>query len=181
MGYYIGKHLTSVNTKYKMTTASKQDSMKDAVTHELEGYTWQFDANRLAKVFLPKKRKFPLRPDQVDSLDAYDGNTISKKVLQDAVTSFGTLPTFSDSGSESDHYEPLCKLLNNCVEACHKALGDSKGDYYRGLKFVKWDKPTQDGCCDEHRLEPDLAGGIDLQERRNQGKWGIILAAAGFK
>ena len=140
--------------------------MKDAVGRELEGYTWQFDADRLAKVFLPKKRKFPLKPDQVDSLDAYVYDTIiTEKVLGDAVTSFGEPPPFPDSGAESDHHEPLCKLLNNCVKACHKALGDSKGEYYRGLKFVKWDKPTQDGYSGEHGLKPGLAGGIDLPER----------------
>ena len=74
-------------------------------------------------MFLPKKRRSPLMPGQVDSLDAYVYNTISKKVLQDAVTSFGKPPTFPKSDVESDHYEPLCKLLNNCVEACHKHYG----------------------------------------------------------
>ena len=104
--------------------------MKDAVGHELGGYTWQFETNRLAKAFLPKKRKVPLKPNQVDSLDDYVYDTVTEKVLLDAVTSFGKLPLFPDSGAKPDHYEPLCKLLNNCVEACHKALGDSKGEYY---------------------------------------------------
>ena len=152
---------------YPSSTGSKQDS-KNAVglERELKGYTWQFDTDRLAKVFLPKKRKFLLKPDQVDSLDAYVYDTIiTEKVLKDAVTSFGERPQFSDSGVESDHHEPLCKLLNNCVKACHKALGDSKGEYYRGLKFVKWDKPTQDGYSGEHCLKPGLAGGINLPER----------------
>jgi len=42
--------------------------MKSAVGTELVGYTWEFDsdANRLAKVFAPKKRKSPLRPDEVE-------------------------------------------------------------------------------------------------------------------
>ena len=81
--------------------------MKDAVGHELEGYTWQFDTDRLAKVFLPKERMAPLEPNQVDSLDAYVYDTITEKVLRDAVTSFGKLPPFSSSRAESDHYEPL--------------------------------------------------------------------------
>ena len=139
--------------------------MKDAVGRELEGHTWQFDANRLEKVFLPKKRKFPLKPNQVDSLDAYVYDTVTEIVLLDAVTSLGKLPPFPDSEAESDHYEPLCKLLNNCVEACHKALGDSKGEYYRNLNFVKWDNPTQDGSSDGSYIKPDLAGGINLPER----------------
>ena len=89
-------------------TGSKQDS-KNAVglERELQGCTWQFDTDRLAKVLLPKKRKFPLKPDQVDSLDAYVYDTITEKVLRDAVTSFGKLPPFSSSRAESDHYEPL--------------------------------------------------------------------------
>jgi hypothetical protein len=139
--------------------------MRNAVGLELDGYTWQFDTNRLAKVFLPKERKSLLKPYQVDSLDAYVDNAITKKILRKAVTSFGKPPKIPKSDAESDHYEPLCKILNKCVEACHKALGDSKGEYYRGLKFVKWDKPTQDGCSGEHRLKPDLAGGIDLPGR----------------
>ena len=129
------------------------------------GYTWQFDTNRLAKVLLPKIRKFPLKPDDIDSLDAYVANEISENVLQDAVTTFGTPPTFPNSRAEIDHYEPLCKLLNNCVEACHKALGDSKGEYYRDLKFVHWDTPTEDVCCGDHCVKPGLAGGIDLPGR----------------
>ena len=137
--------------------------MKTSVGHELDGYTWEFDAKRLAKVFLPKIRMFPLAPDQIDSLDAYIDNDISEEVLHDAVNAFGKLPTFPTEKGESDHYEPLCKVLNKCVQACHKALGDLKGGYYRDLNFIVWDKPTEDGCCAEHPLKPDLAGGIDLQ------------------
>ena len=144
---------------------SNQDSVKIAVGNELGGYTWQFDSNRLAKVFLPKIRKFPLGADQVDGLDAYIDNVISKEVFQYAVKAFGKSPTFPKSKGEFDHYDPLCKVLNECVEACHKALDDSKGEYYRGLKFVYWDKPTEDGCCGEHHLKPDLVGGIDLPKR----------------
>ena len=118
------------------------------VGFQLDGYTWQFDTNRLARVLSPKMRKFPLKPGQVDNLDAYIDNTIPNEVLQNAMTFFGMPPTFPNSKAESDHYEPLCKLLNNCVEACHKALRDSKGEYYRDLKFVKWDNP----CSNEHEL-----------------------------
>ena len=143
-------------------TSSNQDSMKTAVDHELDGYTWEFDAKRLAKVFLPKIRKFPLGPHHIDSLYDYIDNPISEEVLHNAVEAFGNPPTFPTTKGESDHYEPLCKVLNKCVEACHKALGDSKGEYYRGLKFICWDKPMEDGCCGEHHLKPDLAGGIDL-------------------
>ena len=137
--------------------------MKFAVGRELGGYTWQFDANRLAKVFLPKERKFPLTPDQVDSLDAYTDNTIPNEVLQDAKTFFGKPPTFPDSGAEFDHYQPLRKLLNKCIEACHKALGDSKGEYYRDLNFIIWDNPTRN--AGGPHLKPDLAGGINLPEK----------------
>ena len=132
---------------------------------QLDGYTWQFDTNRLARVLSPKMRKFPLEPDQVDNLDAYVDNAIPNEVLQNAITFFGTPPTFPNSEAESHHYEPLCRLLNNCVEACHKALGDSKGEYYRNLKFVKWDNLTQDGYSDGPYIKPNLAGGINLPER----------------
>ena len=35
------------------------DSMKTALGHELNGYAWEFDVKRLAKVFLLKIRKVP--------------------------------------------------------------------------------------------------------------------------
>jgi hypothetical protein len=151
---------------YPSPTGSNQDSMKIAVGLELQGHTWQFDTNRLAKVFLPKTRKSPLKPDQIDNIDAYVYKTISSTVLRNALTSFRKhTPLFPVSGPEPEHYDPLCKLLNRCVEVCHNALGNSKGEYYSGLKFVEWDNPTQDGCPGEHRLKPDLAGGIDLPGR----------------
>ena len=49
------------------------------VDFQLNGYTWKFDTNRLARVLSPKMRKFPLEPDQVDNLDAYITNTIDRK------------------------------------------------------------------------------------------------------
>ena len=118
------------------------------VNSQLDGYTWQFDMNRLARVLSLKMHKFPLKPDQVNNLDAYIDNTIPNKVLQNAMMFFGMPPTFPNSEAEPDHYEPLCKLLNNCVEACHKSLGDLKREYYHNLKFVKWDNLTQDGYFD---------------------------------
>jgi hypothetical protein len=50
--------------------------MENDVGFDLDGYTWQFDTNRLARVLSPKMRKFPLKPDQLDNLDAYIDNTI---------------------------------------------------------------------------------------------------------
>ena len=152
--------LMSSSDNYSSSTGSKDVGL------ELDGHTWQFDTNRLAKVLSPKTRKFSFKPDQVDSLDAYIDSTIPNKVRQDAITFFGSPPTFPESNSEPDHYEPLCKLLNKCVEACHKALGDLKGEYYRDLNFVEWDTTTQDGCFDGYPLKPDLAGGINLPERK---------------
>ena len=45
--------------------------------------------------------------------------------------------------------------------ACHKALGDSKGAYHHG--FDQWDIITQDRCS-------VFGGGINLTDRRNIGK-----------
>ena len=53
--------------------------------------------NRLARVLSLKMRKFPLKPDEVDSLDAYIDNTIPDEVLQNAITFFGMCLTFPDS------------------------------------------------------------------------------------
>ena len=81
--------------------------MKIALGHELNGYTWEFDVKRLAKMFLFKIRKFPLAPNQIDSLDAYIYKAISDEVLHDAVKAFENPPTFPTAKGESDHYEPL--------------------------------------------------------------------------
>ena len=64
----------------------------------------------------------------------------------------------------------LYKLLNKCVEAHRKALGDSMWEYYRDLNFVEWDNPTQDGRSGRHSLKPDLVGGINLPERKEPRK-----------
>jgi hypothetical protein len=153
----------SHSAKEFVSDNSSPTGSKQEVGFELDGHTWQFDTNRLAKVLSPKMRKFPFNPDQVDGLDAYIDNTIPNKIREDAITFFGTPPTFPKSNTELDHYEPLCKLLNYCVEACRKALGDLNGEYYRDLNFVVWDNPSQDGYSG-HPLKPDLAGGINLPE-----------------
>ena len=91
-------------------SGSQQESMDFDVDFQLDGYTWEFDTNRLARVLSPKMRKFPFKPGQVDNLDAYIDNTIPNEVLQNAITFFGTPPTFPNSKAEPDHYEPFCKL-----------------------------------------------------------------------
>ena len=96
-------------------TGSQQELMDFDVDSQLDGYTWQFDTNRLARVLSPKMCKFPLKPDQVNNLDTYIENTIPNEVLQNATMFFGTPPTFPNSEAEPDHYEPLCKLFKTTV------------------------------------------------------------------
>ena len=155
---------TIISDNHPSPSPSLQDAMKAAVGHELEGYTWQFDAKRLAKVLSPKRRKSTLGPNEVDSLDAYSVKEISDKVLRAAVKTL-EIPTFPETKKELEHYEPLGKLLNYCVKACHDALGNSKGEYYSGLNFVSWDRQTKDGCYGEHPLKPDVVGGIKLPDK----------------
>lgn len=125
-----------VSDHHPSPTGSKQDVMKNAVGLELDGYTPGSSTRRAwQKCCLQNRCKFPFKSDQVGTLDAYIDNTIPHNVRQDAITFFGMPPTFPKSNTELDHYEPLCRLLNKCVEACHKALGDSKGEYYRDLNL----------------------------------------------
>ena len=111
-----------------------------AIPGSLTSKVWQ-------KCFFLKFAKFPIAPNQIDSLDAYIYKAISDEVLHDAVKAFENPPTFPTAKGEYDHYEALYKVFNKCVEACHRALGNSKGGYYSGLKFIYWDKLTEDGCC----------------------------------
>jgi hypothetical protein len=49
-----------------------QDSLKAAVGKELDDYTWQFKAEKFAKMLSPKIRKTLLKAHEVDTLDDYE-------------------------------------------------------------------------------------------------------------
>jgi len=76
-------------------------------------------------------------------------------------------PCWPTVGSERPWYTPLAVFLNNCVDVCHGALdshGSTKRDHrwYNRLKFIVYDRPTEDGVDGASAVRPDLVGGLDL-------------------
>ena len=77
-------------------------------------------------------------------------------------------PVWPTSGEERGWYLHLETFLNNCIEACHQALRPSKSAtgtdsrFYDRLKFIVYDRTTEDGVDGAAPVKPDLAGGLDL-------------------
>jgi len=76
-------------------------------------------------------------------------------------------PTADD---ESLWYPPLAVFLNNCVDACHKALekhhksAERSSRFYGRLNFIGvYDRTTHDGVEGASPVKPDLVGGLDLE------------------
>ena len=78
-------------------------------------------------------------------------------------------PHWPTSGEERTWYPPLATFLNNCVDACHSALRGSTSAaakdprFYDRLKFIVYDKNTEDGVDGAAPVKPDLVGGLDLK------------------
>ena len=157
----------SASTKYNWSDENlsqppsnqSQDSLKAAVENELDDHTWEFKAEKFAKMLSPKIRKTPLKAHEVDTLDDYEIFAIDNVNTNDVST-----PSFPKSTSEREHYPPLRDFLNECVAVCQKSLGKEK-KYYDDLKFVVWDCEMKDGVAGAAALKPDIAGVKGLQDR----------------
>ena len=79
-------------------------------------------------------------------------------------------PSWPTAGTERDWYPPIALFLNNCIDACNGTLRGSESaavkDHHRSLhdrlKFIVYDKTTEDGVEDAAPVELDLVGGLDL-------------------
>ena len=79
-------------------------------------------------------------------------------------------PSWPAVGTERDWYPPIALFLNNCVDACNDALRgsesaaseDSRYSLYDRLKFIIYDKTTEDGVEGAAPVKLDLVGGLDL-------------------
>jgi len=79
------------------------------------------------------------------------------------------VPDWPTAGAEQAWYPSLATFLNNCVDACHDALGSNSAAargspprFYDRLKFIVYDKITVDGVDGAAQVKPDLVGGLDL-------------------
>jgi hypothetical protein len=121
------------------------------VSKDIHGHTWEFDAERIAKM-LSATDKVPLDADALVNS--------AHKALGKMTSPY--LPTV-DGGWE--WHTPLANFLNNCVDACHGVRSVSaKGGFrfYDDLRFIVYDKSTQDGVEDASSVEPNLVDGFNL-------------------
>ena len=99
-----------------------------------------------------------------------DGKALSDTFVDSAHRSLGerAQPSWPTSKPESESYPPLEKFLNDCAEVCHSVLDGiggaaSRGErWYDTLKFIVYDKITEDGVDGSSPVKPDLVGGLDL-------------------
>ena len=79
-------------------------------------------------------------------------------------------PSWPTAGTERDWYPPIVLFLNNCIDVCNGALRGSESaaakdpyhSLYDRLKFIVYDKTTEDGVKGAAPVKPDLVGGLDL-------------------
>ena len=64
-----------------------------------------------------------------------------------------------NAGLERDWYTHLAKFLDGCVDACRGTTGDG---FYGDLKFIVYDRTTEDGVEGAAALKPVLVGGLGL-------------------
>ena len=80
-----------------------------------------------------------------------------------------TPPAWPTVDGESLWYPPLAVFLNNCVDACHKALdkrhksAERSSCFYDRLNFIVYDRNTRDGVEGASPVKPDLVGGLGLE------------------
>jgi hypothetical protein len=95
----------------------------------LDDYTWQFKAEKFAKMLSPKIRKTLLKAHEVDTLDDYETFAIDNVNTNDVLT-----PSFPKSTFKREHYPPLCDFLKECVAVCQKSLGKKRCCWSSGFQ-----------------------------------------------
>lgn len=126
--------------------------LQKPLSKEMGDYTWEFDAQRIAKM-LSAADKCP--PDPLVNLahKSLEGNA---------------LPVWPSDYTNQVWYAPLAKFLNGCVDACHQALDEHSwpaqrsSRFYDRLNFIAYDKPTAEAIQGTSPVQPDLVGGLDL-------------------
>ena len=135
-----------------MSSSSSQSDLQEPLSKETHDYTWEFDAERIAKTLSATDKVPP---------DAFVNS--AHEVLER-----GMPPVWPTVNTEWEWYTPLAAFLNSCIDACHGALDKHHGfvkrssRFYDRLKFIIHDKPTHDGVEGASPVKPDLVGGLDL-------------------
>ena len=127
---------------------------QNSLSKEIRDHTWEFDANRIAKM-LSATGEEPLER-LADS-------------AHEALRKMNS-PSWPTAKMERDWYPPIALFLNNCIDVCNGALRGSESaaakdpyhSLYDRLKFIVYDKTTEDGVKGAAPVKPDLVGGLDL-------------------
>jgi len=142
-----------IKSDHHTPPVSHQSDLKESLSKEIRNHTWEFDAERIAKM-LSAANKGPSAA-LVDSAHEALGKKVSS-----------VWPT---ADAEQLWYPPLAVFLNDCVDVCHRVLDKHPGSVERGsrvydrLRFIEFDKPMVDGVEGASPVKPDLVGGLDLE------------------
>jgi len=132
--------------------ASHQSDLKESLSKEIRNHTWEFNAERIARMLSTANKGPPVAP--IDSAHKAPGKVS---------------PVWPTVDAEQPWYFPLAVFLNSCVDACHQVLDEYPGSMerdsyvYDRLKFIEFDKPMVDGVEGASPVKPDLVGGLDLE------------------
>jgi len=136
---------------------SDQAELQTRLLKELHDHAWEFEARRVTEMLSINGKG----PTETLVKSAYNA---LRKVLKEQASGWPT------AGTELAWYPPIATFLNNCVSVCRDALRDSKSaseiDFhpllYDLLKFIVYDKITEDGVEGTSPIKLDLVGDLDL-------------------
>ena len=146
-------HSTSkiIKTGNSTPPESLQSDLQESFSKEIHDHTWEFDADRIAKILSAANKGPPVA--LVDSAHKALGKVS---------------PVWPTVDAEQPWYFPLAVFLNDCVGACHRVLDEYPGSVgrdsrvYDRLKFIDYNKPAVDGVEGASPVKLYLVGGLDL-------------------
>ena len=137
-----------------MSSPSSQSDLREPLSKGVHDNTWEFDAERIAKMFSATDKGPP------DTLVSSAHEALERRVSP-------VWPTVN-AILKRTRYTPLAAFLNNCVDTCRGALdkhhesAKRSSRFYDRLRFIVYDKPTHDWAEEASPIKPDFLGGLDL-------------------
>lgn len=137
-----------------MSSPSSQSDLREPLSKGVHDNTWEFDAERIAKMFSATDKGPP------DTLVSSAHEALGRRVSP-------VWPTVN-AILKRTRYTPLAAFLNNCVDTCRGALdkhhesAKRSSRFYDRLRFIVYDKPPHDWVEEASPIKPDLLGGLDL-------------------
>ena len=138
-----------VESDHHTPPTSGQTELQKHPSKELGDNTWQFDGKRIAQMLSANGKG----PNETIVNSVYI--QLSKALGLDGKRS----PGWPKTGLEQDWYTHLATFLNGCVDACRGPIGNR---FYGDLKFIVYNRITEDAAEGAAALKPDLVGGLGL-------------------